>query len=115
MFTRTILLPFLVVLLVALSAFAIFENQPEQISLVPAEEIPPEQSYYAVFYFVCGKFQVVLVTTEPPVMGFAGKPDPSELPDLLKATPVERIIELRYVGPECYYSTPQQTPVEPIL
>lgn len=82
---------------------------------VPVEEIPLEQSPYAVFYFVCGKFQIVLMTTEPPVMGFAGKPDPSELPDLLKATPAERIVELRYVGPECYYSNPHQAPKEPIL
>lgn len=72
-------------------------------------EILPEQLHYAVFYFVCGKFQSVLATTEPPMMGFAGKPDSPELLDLLKATPFERIIELRYVGSECYLP---QTPTE---
>lgn len=92
---------------------AVIEIAPEQISPVPAEEISPEQSHYAVFYFVCGKFQSVLITTEPPVMGFAGKQDPPELLGLLKATPFERIVELRYVGPECYYSKP--LPMEPIL
>lgn len=88
-------------------AVLVFASLNAKRTLVPVGEILPEQSHYAVFYFVCGEFQVVLMTTEPPVMGFAGKPDPSELLDLLKATPAERIVELRYVGPRCYYLQPK--------
>lgn len=101
------------VFLLIIAVFA-FASLNEKRTPAPVEEIPPEQSHYAVFYFVCGKYQTVLMTTEPPIMGFAKEPGSLELLDLLKATPAERIIELRYVGPECYYIRPG-TKLEPIL
>ncbi len=86
----------------------------EQISPVPVEEIPPEQSHYAVLYYVCGAMQHVLITTNPPVRTGIFQPLSQELRDLLEATPNERVIELYYVGPECFYSDPPRTPKEPI-
>ena len=76
----------------------------EQISPVPVEEIPPEQSHYAVFYTVCGVLQHILITTQPPLRHSMAMRPSQELLDLLKATPIERIIELIYAGPECFYS-----------
>lgn len=95
---RTITITLIVITLIFLIAVANYE----QISPVLVEEIPPEQSPYAVLYYVCGNFQTVLMTTEPPVMGFAKELVSSELFDLLEATPLERMLELRYVGSECF-------------
>lgn len=101
----------IIVTLIAALAFSALKRTP-----APAEIIPPEQSLpYAVFYTVCGKFQTILMTTEPPLVGYAREPELPELLDLLKATPLERILELRYVGPECFYSNPPSKEKESII
>lgn len=78
------------------------------------EEIPPEQSHYAVFYIVCGALQHILMTTNPPLLQTMRMMPSQEMLDLLEATPEERIVELRYVGPECYYANPHRKHPEPI-
>jgi hypothetical protein len=83
----------------------------------PVEEpvpSPPEQSHYAVFYIVCGHLEHVLVTSNPPMMANRLEPASQEMLDVMKDIPVERIIELRYVGPECFYDSEPRPPVEPI-
>ena len=102
---------FLVSLLVFI---AIIETAPEQISPVPVEVTQPEQSHYAVFYFICGTLQHILMTTQPPLRHSMEKVPSQEMLDLLKATPKERIIELRYAGSECFYNSPPQAPKESI-
>ncbi len=73
---------------------------------------PPEQSPYAVFYVVCGQLRHVLMTTEPPLTADSINPASKEMLDMMKATPKERILELRYVGPECFYGTqPKAKPI----
>ena len=98
----------IVFLLVAI-IFSSVERTP-----APVEVTQPEQSPYAVLYFVCGALQHVLMTDEPPTRADIRQPMSPELRDLLEATPEERIVELRYVGPECFYSE-QPAPEKPIL
>ena len=95
-------------------AFLITIANYEQVSPVPVEEIPPGQSHYAVLYYVCGAMQHVLITTNPPIRAGIYQPLSQEPRDLLGATPNERVIELYYVGPECFYSE-QPAPEKPIL
>ncbi|KKL08732.1 hypothetical protein LCGC14_2572900 [marine sediment metagenome] len=93
--------------------FAIVFSSVER-TPVSVEEIPPEQSHYAVFYVVCGAVQHVLVTTDPPFLHSMAMAPSQELLDLLEAMPEEQMIELTYEGPECFYSE-RPAPEKPIL
>ena len=86
----------------------------EQVSPVPVEVTQPEQSHYAVFYVICDVLQHILITGDPPLRHSMAMRPSQKLLDLLKATPIERIIELNYAGPECFYSE-QPAPEKPIL
>ena len=104
-----------IAVMLALMVVSLTIKEIEKRTPVPVEVTQPEQSHYAVFYVVCGLLQHVLVTTDPPFLHSMAMKSSQELLDLLEATPQERMIELTYAGPECYYANPRQAPAEPIL
>ncbi len=109
-------LQFIIVLILAsVMVGSLATKEVKKRTPVPVEVTQPEQSHYAVFYVICGALQHILMTTQPPLRHSMGVAPSQEMLDLLKATSAERIIELRYMGPECYYANPRQAPVEPIL
>lgn len=93
------------VLLIAL-LIALCHNQSTP---VPVEELTPspKQSPYVVLYFVCERIEHVLVTSEPPMQASRAQPGSQEMLDVIGQTPEERFIDLRYAGPECFYTPPE--------
>ncbi len=104
---------FVFALVAVMSYLAYMDEYEIKPTPAPVEEIPPEQSHYAVFYTVCGALQSILMTTEPLLIAVTEEQTSQEMLDLLEATPLERMLELRYAGPECFYyhNKPSKEPI----
>lgn len=56
----------------------------------------PKQSHHALFIEVCGELELVILTTNPPLMVTRGQDASYYFMELLRNTPQERVIRLKH-------------------